>query len=88
MKQITYQLQPNTSQKSFYGKAIVTQTQNEVQLTSYQTIVAEVNTDKREIKLNGYYSTTTAKHIRAFCSMYTDEVISKKQMEEGQTIKY
>lgn len=88
MKQITYQLQPNTSQKSFYGKAIVSQLGNEVQLTSYQTTVAEINTDKREIKLNGYYSTTTAKHIRAFCSMYTDEAITKKQMEDRVTIKY
>ncbi len=68
MKLNTYELQPNnTSQKSFYKKAIVHETDNKIELQSYQTIVITINKDKRTImKTWNNYSATTMKHVSEF----------------------
>lgn len=78
----TYFLTPTHGQKSFYNKATVLETETTIQLKSYDTIVSTYNKETKELSLLGYFSQTTAKHIRAFCSMFTEKGISKKEMEE------
>ena len=61
-----YELTPINERKSFYGKAKVVETDNLIQLLSYDTIVAEFNKDTKEYKVNGEYSQTTNTHIKSF----------------------
>ena len=60
------ELIPTNGRKSFYGKAKVIETDNEIKLLSYNTIVAEYNKDTNQYKENGKYSQTTSAHINAF----------------------
>lgn len=71
MEQI-FELTPQDSRKSFYGKAKVLLHGTTAQLLSYTTIVSEYNTESKEYKqfLNKP-SQTTARHIRAFKSFYS-----------------
>lgn len=65
-----YNLQPKGHQKSFYGKAIVVVTNNKYENThrlySYATQVACLDLSDKTLKIFGWYSATTAKHIRSF----------------------
>lgn len=55
------------ARKSFYGKAKVIYYDNGIiELQSYNTIVCRLNTTKRTCNIYGYYSKTTARHIREF----------------------
>lgn len=70
MSRYAYNLQPKGRQKSFYGKAIVVVTndkyENTHRLYSYDTQVACLDLSDKTLKIFGWYSATTAKHIRSF----------------------
>lgn len=71
MSRYAYNLTPTgTHQKSFYGKATVIVTrdkyENTERLISYETQVACLDLSDRTLKIFGWYSATTAKHIRSF----------------------
>lgn len=70
MSRYTYNLQPKGRQKSFYGKAIVVVTndkhENTHRLYSYGTQVACLDLSDKTLKIFGWYSATTAKHIHSF----------------------
>ena len=64
MKQ--YELKPNGSQKSFYGKAtVIINKAGDSVLKSYNTIVCGI-IGGRFVRFWDGYSATTAKHIHAF----------------------
>lgn len=71
------------SRKSFYGKATVIKDGETVKLRSYNTIVAEYNPLNNGLKINGYYSPTTARHINEFIYQWAPSYhrMSKKEME-------
>lgn len=70
MSRYAYNLQPKGHQKSFYGKAIVVVTndkyENTHRLYSYATQVACLDLSDKTLKIFGWYSATTAKHIHSF----------------------
>ena len=74
-------LNPTNGQKSFYNKAVMIRENNVTRLQSYTTIVATYNHDTNEMKISGYYSQTTAKHINAFLSLFGFDTCNKKQLE-------
>lgn len=51
---------------SFYGKAILIETDDYIKLQSYDTIVCVFDKTYNSVKINGYYSMTTGRHIRSF----------------------
>jgi hypothetical protein len=57
------------NQKSFYGKAIIIDNDLTTELKSYNTIVSVYNKDTKTLKLNGFYSKTTLKHIKEFINV-------------------
>lgn len=60
----------NSTRKSFYGKAIVTEFDNgDIELTSYRTIVCRIRHGMFQ-KLWDGYSVTTMRHITSFCDLY------------------
>lgn len=75
----TFELQPN-NRKSFYKKAIVKIENNISYLYSYNTLVAEYNHTTNKIKVNGWYSSTTARHINAFLNFYGFDSCSKQEL--------
>ena len=84
-----YDLEPRyDSRKSFYGKAkVYKDDKGHLLLMSYSTIVAEITDgiateDGRSIvKVNGWYSATTARHINEFLYQHGFKTMSKKEME-------
>lgn len=78
------------NRKDFYGKAKVYRDNNgTIYLKSYETIVAEIKdkivTENHEtqVKVYGYYSATTARHINEFLQQNGFNKMSKKEMEGG-----
>lgn len=70
-----YELTPNDSHKSFYGKALVRKYESGAQvLFSYNTPVIAVLNDGKCFDLWGGWSATTGRHIRAFNGMDKAEV--------------
>ena len=67
------------SRASFYKKAKIIKYNNALYLQSYSTIVAKI--DNGEVVVNGWYSTTTARHINEFLQQNGFEKMSKKEME-------
>lgn len=66
----TYELKPTNNRKSFYGKAEVIKRDNgDIELKSYQTIVARIREGRFERLWNGY-SVTTMNHINSFLDTY------------------
>ena len=59
---------PSSSDKamSFYGKAILIETDDYIKLQSYDTIVCIFDKENNSVKINGWYSMTTGRHIRSF----------------------
>lgn len=78
----TYTLESiHGSQKSFYGKAVVTELDNGKKiLTSYNTDVCELDSDNNIIKI-GYYSQTTARHVNEFIIQHGHNKMTKKEIE-------
>ena len=77
------ELVPASRQKSFNHRAHILQdTTGNLQLMSYETIVASFNPQTKEFKKlwNGY-SATTQKHINAFCDYCGIRGYSKKEWE-------
>lgn len=61
-----YDLKPTNNRKSFYGKACIIEKDNgDIELRSYNTIVARVKDGKFERLWDGY-SVTTMNHINSF----------------------
>lgn len=61
-------LAPCSSDKavSFYGKAIIIEDDDYIKLQSYDTIVCIFDKIYNSIKINGWYSMTTGRHIKSF----------------------
>lgn len=55
-------------------------------LKSYNTTVAEFNHHRNEMKVNGWYSKTTAKHINAFLEFYCFDKCTKKELIENYNL--
>lgn len=55
-------------------------------LVSYNTIVAE--RIDNEIKINGWYSRTTAEHINTYLGKYTGRTYCKKDLEKEPVIEW
>jgi len=87
-----YYLEPQfDSRKSFYRKARVYRNdEGSILLMSYETIVAEIKDaittedEKEKVKVYGYYSNTTARHINEFLQQHGYAKMSKKEMEGGE----
>jgi hypothetical protein len=78
MSRCTYNLKPfGSSQKDFYGKAIVIVTRDKDESTerliSYKTQVAVHDLRLRQVEIFGWYSITTSKHIKSFLNMVYGE---------------
>ena len=75
---------------SFYSKAVVTDElkRNTISLISYSTTVAEYSVSKgvRTMKIHGYYSPTTARHINEFLLQNGFEKLNKKELEKQPTL--
>lgn len=67
-----------TIQKSYYGKAMVIEDNNKVQLKSYDTIVCEIDDGGNFVKLWNGYSVTTMKHVNDFRKLFNLETLNKK----------
>ncbi|WWT40276.1 hypothetical protein [Staphylococcus phage PT1-4] len=78
----TYKLESiYSTQKSFYGKAVVNVLDNGHKiLTSYNTNVCELDENNNIIKI-GYYSQTTARHINEFIMQHGYDKMTKKEIE-------
>ena len=85
-----YEVQPQyDSRKSVYGKAkVYKDDKGHLLLQSYSTIVAEITDGiatedgKPTVKVNGWYSNTTARHINEFLYQYGFKTMTKKEMEQ------
>ena len=76
-----YKLQA-TTQKSYYGKAKVIETENgESLLKSYETIVCKVTASGDFVRLWGGYSNTTKAHINDFRRLFGFAPLNKKEWE-------
>lgn len=65
-----FELRPTNGRKSFYGKANVIEKDNgDIELRSYNTIVARIRNGKFE-RLWDSYSATTMNHINSFVNTY------------------
>jgi hypothetical protein len=80
-------LTPLDGRKSFYGKCEVINNYDTVELKSYDTIVAVYYKTREVIVINGWYSSTTARHINAFLSMFGLPSMSKKELDDCGLLK-
>ena len=69
------------SRASFYGKAVIDDHDPIVTLYSYDTKVAEYNKETGALTVFGWYSTTTARHIREFARQLGIVLPSGKDIE-------
>lgn len=73
-----FELIPIDGRKSFYGKAVVIEKDNgDVDLKSYYTVVCGIR-NGRFVRFWGNYSSTTMRHIKAFCDAYSIECGGKQ----------
>lgn len=72
-----YELRPTSSQKSFYGKALVlTFSDGSKVLQSYSTWVAKITPNGDVVRLWCGWSATTGKHIASFCGLNKREFLA------------
>jgi len=71
----------NDSRSSFYGKAKLIHNGDITELKSYKTIVAEYNHLTNKIKVFGWFSSTTGRHINEFLLYYGFDKATKKEMD-------
>ncbi len=65
-----FELNPMNGRKSFYGKAkVIAKDNGDIELQSYNTIVARIRNGKFERLWSGY-SATTMNHINSFIDLY------------------
>lgn len=82
-----YELNAST-QKSYYGKSLIIEDDSTIKLQSYTTIVAEFNKKTKVLKIHGWYSMTTSKHINDFLrELGSCKRFSKKEIYNGLTIQ-
>lgn len=78
-KERIFQLSPNDSHKSFYGKAWVKECSNgEKLLQSYNTVVCMIDAQGHFKRLWHGWSATTQRHINAFLAFYGLQNLSGK----------
>ena len=88
MRKKMYELTPiYDTRKSFYKKAMIKREDNGTKtLYSYGTKVAEINYNEdniRVIKIYGFYSNTTLRHIKEFIKQeYENREYTKKELEQ------
>lgn len=83
-----YELQPTNNRKSFYGKAKVIEKDNgDIELQSYNTIVARIHNGKFERLWSGY-SMTTMNHINSFLDAFGIDGGGKAWWDALETINY
>lgn len=81
-------LTPLDGRKSFYDKCEVREHAEKkglFYLKSFNTYVASFNTETKEMRVFGWYSATTARHINAFLVHFGFPTATKKQMQEWDT---
>jgi len=77
-----YELQTEYDiRKSFYRKAIVEVEGSVHKLYSYRTLVAEYDEKTNKLTINGWYSSTTARHINEFAQQCGFDKMTKTEME-------
>ena len=70
-----------STQKSFYGKATITELENGHKiLTSYNTNVCKLDQNNNIIEI-GYYSQTTGRHVNEFLMQHGHNKMTKKEIE-------
>ena len=75
MKQ--YELRPTDGRKSFYGKAIVTIDEDGTEtLSSYNTPIIKRTVSGKLVKLWDGWTSTTGRHIKAFCGLNKAQYMS------------
>lgn len=75
MKQ--YELRPTDGRKSFYGKAIVTIDEDGTEtLSSYNTPIIKRTVSGELVKLWDGWTSTTGRHIKAFCDLNKAQYMS------------
>lgn len=79
MTMTTFLMPQFSSQKSFYNKARVRMNDNEIDLISYNTLVAKIKKGKLEIY--NLQSQTTIRHINEFIQQNGFGKMSKKELE-------
>lgn len=83
-----FELKPINGRKSFYGKAEVIEKDNgDIELKSYQTIVARIRNGKFERLWSGY-SMTTMNHINAFVDAFGIDGGGKAWWDALEVIAY
>ena len=78
---VTFSLQA-TTQKSYYGKAVVTEIGDNYYLLSYDTIVCKYTKEREFKRMWNGYSRTTMNHINDFRKLFGLERITKKEWEK------
>lgn len=76
---------PYDSHKSFYSKAVLILDGDAIMLRSYNTIVASFST-LNGLKINGLYSMTTRRHLRAFIEYLIRDGKIERDAVDGMTI--
>ena len=67
-----------TTQKSYYGKAVVIEEADEIMLRSYNTIVCKIDRNGEFKRIWGGYSATTMNHINDFRRAFRLAPLNKK----------
>lgn len=75
---ISYLASIYDSRKSFENKAQIIDGAETVKLQSYSTIVAVLDKKLQTVKVNGYFSPTTARHINEFLLQNGFDKLTKK----------
>ena len=76
-----FELKPNDNRKSFYGKAKVVTDNGISDLISYTTKVASYNSYTDKMRIFGWFSVTTARHINAFLDHFGFQKCNKQELE-------
>ena len=71
-----------------YAQAKIVKDENKVELVSYQTTVATVDTATGWTMCYGLYSATTRKHISAFCKGFAALTYDIMKMCYKEKLKY
>ena len=83
-----FELSPLNGRKSFYGKAIVIEKDNgDIELKSYDTIVARIRNGIFERLWDGY-SATTMNHVNSFIDTFGISGGGKKWWTSLEVCKY
>ena len=76
-----YLIARHDSRDSFNRKATLVHNGDITELKSFLTVVAEYNHKTNKVKVFGWFSTTTARHINEFLLYYGFDKVNKKDME-------